>query len=236
MSHENDGHRSRLRERMMKEGLSTFQDHEILELLLFQFLPRKDTNKIAHTLLEKFGSIAGVLNATPQQLMTVKGISEVTACNVAMLKEVFVRYKKSDSQKLPLNGMASIIKYAQQIVVDDYVEKLVVVYVDNNTNFIYRDEFTSDNSQYVNVDPKAIVTSAVRIGAAGVILFHCHVKGVCQPSSDDIRLTERLYFALASINTVLLEHVIFNSSGEYYSFFTCGHMQELAVKYKKTLK
>ena len=87
MAHENDGHRARLRERMIKEGLDSFQDHEVLELLLFQYLPRKDTNKLAHTLLDKFGSFAGVLNASPQQLMTVEGVSEATACNLGCSKK-----------------------------------------------------------------------------------------------------------------------------------------------------
>ena len=88
MAHVNDGHRQRLRERMQKEGLDGFQDHEILELLLFQSVPRKDTNKLAPTLLARFGSLYNVLNSSPEQLMLVNGVSIVTACNLSMLKEV----------------------------------------------------------------------------------------------------------------------------------------------------
>ena len=79
MAEVNKGHRQRMRERMMKEGLDGFADHEILELLLFQYIPRKDTNKIAHNLLDKFGGLVNVLNAAPEQLMLVDGVSEVTA-------------------------------------------------------------------------------------------------------------------------------------------------------------
>ena len=235
MSHENQGHRARLRARMQKEGLSSFQDHEVLELLLFQYLPYKDTNKIAHNLLNNFGSFAGVLNASPQQLMTVDGISEVTACNLAVLKEVFHRYRLSDSQKISLKGLSSIIKYARRLIADSYKERLVAVYVDHSTNFLYQEEFTSENVDNVNVDCKRIVTTAMRVNAAGIILFHCHVNGPCQPSDADFHFTEKLYFALASINLVLLEHMIFNASGEHYSFFSDGKIKEMAQKYVKTL-
>lgn len=229
----NNGHRARLRERMMKEGLSGFQDHEILELLLFQSLPRKDTNKLAHTLLNKFGDLAGVLNATPQQLMVVEGVSEVTACNLAVLKEVWLRYKYSEQKKRSLKSLSDMIRYSREIMMDAYAEKLFAVYVDNETKFVYQEEFTSDSTQYVNLDSKNIVTTSMRVGAAGVILFHCHVNGMCEPSDDDIRFTERLYFALASLDVMLLEHIIFNSSGDFYSFYQHNIMQQFAQKYKQ---
>lgn len=235
MAHENDGHRTRLRERMLTEGLSNFQDHEVLELLLFQYLPYKDTNKIAHNLLSSFGSFAGILNASPEQLMTVSGISQVTACNLAVLKEVFQRYRVSEAKKVSLSGLSSIVKYAQLLIADSYTERLVVVYVDNATNFLYREEFVG-SVDTINVDSKKIVATAMRVNAAGVLLFHCHVKGKCEPSEDDRRFTEKLYFALASISVMVLEHMIFNGEGEHYSFFQSGEMDEIAHKYVNTLK
>ena len=235
MAHENDGHRARLRERMMKEGLSNFQDHEVLELLLFQYLPYKDTNKIAHNLLSKFGNFAGVLDASPKQLMTVEGISEVTACNLATLNEVWLRYKRSDAQKISLDGVKSIMEYANALIADSYVERLVVVYLDNATRFIYQDEFTSDDKLQIRIDPKVVLSSALRVNAAGVMLFHCHVDGKCAPSAEDMRFTEKLLVALASVNLVLLEHVILNNEGEYYSFHQSGDIEKLAQKYKNSL-
>lgn len=233
MAQENNGHRARLRERMMKEGLDNFQDHEVLELLLYQYLPRKDTNKIAHNLLSKFGSFAGVLNAKPDQLMTVEGISEVTACNIAMLKEVLVRYRRSQARTINLGSMESIIKYAHTLVADNYCEKLVVVYVDHSTNYLYSDVFTSHSIDKVNVEIKQIVSSAMRTNAAGVMLFHCHVKGVCQPSKADVDFTNQLLVALASMGIVVLEHIIFNNRNEHYSFYTQKLMDELTANYKK---
>lgn len=233
MAHENNGHRERLRARMMKEGLEGFQDHEVLELLLFQYLPRKDTNKIAHNLLSKFGSFYGVLNASPDKLMTVEGISEVTACNLSMLKEVFVRYRRSQAQTFNLGSMTSIIKYAHKIMEDNYCEQLVVVYVDHATNYLLREEFTSHSTDKVNVEIKQIVSAAMRTNAAGVVLFHCHVKGVCQPSKADVDFTQQLISVLAPLDIVVLEHMIFNNNNELYSFYKEGLLQQLSANYKK---
>ena len=235
MAHENDGHRTRLRERMMKEGASGFQDHEVLELLLFGSVARKDTNKLAHNLLSKFGGFSGVLNASPEQLMTVTGVSTVTACNIAILKEVFHRYKKDEQDKSQLKGLASIVRYVQSAISDSFYERMVVVYVDASTTFLQEEEFTSDNNQQVNVDIKRIVATAMRINADGVLLFHCHSNGPCEPSEDDKRFTEKLYFALAPMNIALLEHMIFNKSSDYYSFHKQGIMKQLADKYNQTL-
>ncbi len=235
MSNVNEGHRARLRQRMLKEGLQGFQEHEILELLLFQYIPRKDTNKLAHNLLNKFGSLANVLDASPQQLQTVEGISEVTACNIAVLKEVWQRYKVSALQKKPMSKLSTIILYAQELVAESYMEKLVVVFVDNSTNFIVSEVFSSGSSQEVQIDIKKLISAAVRANAAGVILFHCHVKGVCQPSATDISFTEKIYVTLANMNIMLLDHFIFNNTEDYFSFYQSGIMDEIAERYANSL-
>ncbi len=231
MENVNKGHRERLRARFVREGLDNFQDHEVLELLLFQSIPRKDTNKIAHELLNTFGSLANVLDATEEQLTSVKGISEVTAVNLAVLKCVWQRYKQSSLEKIPLEGLASIIRYSRTLISDNFAEKLVAVFVDNATNYISKAVYCSDDTQKVHVGTKSIVAAAMKANAAGVIIFHCHVKGLCEPSDDDIAFTEKLYIALASLNMVLLEHMIFNGSNEYFSFYQEGLIKKCAAKY-----
>ena len=235
MAHENDGHRTRLRERFMREGASNFQDHEVLELYLYGSVPRKDTNKLAHNLLTKFGGFSGVFNASPEQLMEVDGVSTVTACNVAVVKEIFYRYRRDEQDKSKIQGLGSIIKYVQSTISESVYEKMVVVYVDAATRYILQEEFTSDNTDQVDVDPKKIVATAMRLNASGVVLFHCHSNAPCTPSTEDMRYTEKLYFALASINIAILEHIIFNNRGGYYSFHKEGIMTQLAEKYNKIL-
>lgn len=233
MASVNDGHRQRLRARMMNDGLSGFADHEVLELLLFQYLPRKDTNKLAHKLLDQFGSFAGVLDASPRELMLVEGISEVTACNIAMLKEVFQRYKKSQAEKISLNSISAIIKYTQKLIADSYIEKLVVVYVDASTNFLYKEQFTSGNVDTVTVNIKDIVATAMRVKASGVVLFHCHVSGTVLPSVEDYAFTEKVMLALGSLDVILLEHIIYNDHEQFYSMLEHGEIAQMREKFKK---
>ena len=233
MAHENVGHRARMRQRMIKEGSDGFQDHEVLEFFLFQSIPYRDTNKLAHKLLNQFGSFAGVLNADPLQLETVKGVSEVTACNIAIVKEVYERYRRSLASTINLGSTSSIIQYAQKLTEDNYCEKLVVVFLDHSTNFIVANEFTSNNVGMVRVEIKDIVASAMRTNAAGVMLFHCHVNGACKPSKADTEFTGQLMIALKAIDIVLLDHVIFNNAGEWYSFYTDNLLAELEENCKK---
>lgn len=234
MTNFNDGHRQRLRQRMQKEGLSAFQDHEVLELLLFQCIPRRDTNKLAHELLRTFGGFAGVLDATPQQLMMVKGISEVTACYLSSLKEVWHRYKKSQSQRTELSSVADIIRYTQVLIGESYIEKLVVAYLDQDSRFILKEEFTTNEVDKVRVDPKIIVSTALRVTAAGVILFHCHPKGECEASQADVELTKSMYFSLGTLGILLLDHIIFKANGEFFSFFNNGLLGDIADEFTQT--
>lgn len=234
MTHVNDGHRQRLRERMLKEGLEGFKDHELLELLLFQSVPRKDTNKLAHTLLNSFGSLYNVLNAQPDELMLVKGISEVTACNLAMLKEVWRRYKRGEKEKekQDLTDVTDIMKYARLMIAESYAERVVVVYVDRGTKFLFSEEYVADtDTQKVHLDVKKIVATAVRLKAGGVMVFHCHTEGDCKPSRSDMRFTQKLIYALSGLEIVLLEHLIFAPEGEYYSFYHEGDIERILNEY-----
>lgn len=237
MTNVNQGHRQRLRERMLKEGLEGFKDHEILELLLFQSIPRKDTNKLAHTLLARFGNLYNVLSAKPDELMLVDGVSEVTACNLAMLKEVWRRYKREEKEKINLSNVSDILQYARILVAESYAERMVVVYLDRGTKFLFSEEYAAcDDTHSVRIDIKKVVACAVRLQAGGIMLFHCHVQGNCKPSAEDVRFTEKLIYALGGLEIVLLEHIIFNAEGEYYSFFSQGDIDNILRDYNFKLK
>ena len=236
MSNLNQGHRERLRQRMLTEGLSNFADHELLELLLFNALPRKDTNKIAHALLDCFGTIENVLEASPQQLMTIDGISEAAACHLSAIKECLLRYKKNPKSPKRLDTISKIIKYAQETMGSSYHEKIELVYLDGSNTLLFKEVFTSNSIDHVSVDIKRIVTTALRVNASGVMMFHSHVTGACEPSQADISITRKLFFALASMNIMLLEHIIFNNKDEFYSFFQEGIMEKMENQYKFNIK
>lgn len=237
MAHVNDGHRQRLRERMLQEGLQGFKDHELLELLLFQSVPRKDTNKLAHTLISSFGSLHNVLNAQAEELMLVRGVSQVTACNLAMLKEVWRRYKREEKEKIDLSDVKQIMSFARMLVAESYSERLVVVYVDRGTKYLFSEEYAANaDTHSVHVDIKRVVSGAVRLKASGIMLFHCHIEGDCKPSNSDMRYTRKLIYALSGVEVVLLEHLIFCPNGDYYSFYQNGMLDKIADDYTTKIK
>lgn len=218
MTQENNGHRQRLRQRMMTEGLQHFQDHEVLEMLLFLFLPRQDTNKLAHRLLQQFGSIAGVLDALPTQLMQVEGISQVTACNVAVLKETWIRYKRSLHATDKPRTLNDLLQYAKYQLCESYTERMIVAYVNDNKQTICTDEMDSLSTDYVVMDVKRVVSSALRVNAFGVVIFHSHVNTTCEPSDNDNLLTQKVRDALDAVGIQLIDHLIINTNGDYFSY------------------
>lgn len=235
MDNVNSGHRKRLRVRMMKEGLEGFQEHEILEMLLYSYIPRQDTNKLAHRLIDKYGSLFGVLEADPQKLAAEKGMSETIACSLGLIKQIVQWYIKKSAETIRLNSVGEIIRYTQVLLSESYVEKFVVVYVDSGSKLIMRDDFCSNRNDKVFVDTRQVITNAARCNAAGVILFHCHVDGACKPSNDDLLFTKKLYFALASMDVMLLDHIVFNRYNEFHSFYSEDELQAIAKQYVATM-
>lgn len=231
MKNVNQGHRQRLRERYLAVGLDSFKDHEVLELLLFQYIPYKDTNKIAHALIEHFGTIANVLNAKPEQLTAVDGIGEVTAFNLALLRDVWFRYNKSMLQSKPLNDMSDIVNYARQLLFASKDERMVVVFLDNSHYFMGIREYTSHNENVVMVSPRQVVMDAMELKASSVVMFHSHIKGKPTPSVDDDVFTERLFVTLTGINVVLVDHIVFGEDNSYYSYLEHGRFDGMMEKF-----
>ena len=231
MANENCGHRDRVRERILKEGLDGFQDHEVLEALLFQTIPRKDTNKLAHRLLTKFGSFANVFNASPKQLTEVEGVSEVTACYIAVIKETWRRYVTSEREVSKIRGVAQAVEYAKALLSYSGVERAMVIYLDFSSSAILVEECNSGQADRVNIEIKNIVSSALRVNAAAVVMCQTHVKGLAKPSDADDVFTRQLCLALSSVDVVLAEHAIFADSGDVFSYRESGLLAKMQQNY-----
>ena len=235
MSNENCGHRDRMRERLLKDGLDGFQDHEVLEMLLYHTIPRKDTNKLAHKLLHKFGSFANVMNASPQQLMTVDGISEVTACYISVVKETWRRYVLSAKEVSKIQGVSQALEYAKSLLAFSGTERAIVVYLNFSSNAILVEEFNSGQIDRVNVEVKNIVATAMRTNAAAVVLCHTHINGLPDPSQADDVFTNQLCLALCGVDVVLAEHAIFTDDGNVYSYRESGKLAQIQNEYQRIL-
>ena len=212
------GHRERLRKRYLASGLDSFADHEVLELLLFQFLPYRDTNEIAHALIDKFGSLPNVLDATAEQLMTVKGISNVTAVNLSLLKQVFFRCQRSFVEDKTLNTLSEVMHYAFSLLTAGDFERSLVIYLDASGTVVNKRMYCSQDEMGVKLTVKNIVAEALSLSANSVALCHGHVKGTTMASRADIEFTNQLQITLSGVGIKLIDHAIFNVNGEVFSF------------------
>ena len=218
MNHPHQGHRERLRKRYLEQGLDSLADHEVLELLLFQFLPYRNTNDIAHELINKFGNLTNVLEATADQLMTVKGISKVTATNLSLIKQVFYRCQRSYLDKKQSTKLSDVLHYAYTMLTAGDFERSLVIYMDASGKVVNKKSYCSQNDVGVTVAIKEIVADALTLSATAVLLCHGHVKSSTNASKADIDFTNQLQTTLSGVGIKLLDHAIFNVNGEVFSF------------------
>ncbi len=204
-----DGHRNRLKNRFLNEGLTNFEDHNVLELLLFYSIPRSDTNEIAHELLNKFGSLHGVFEAGMEDLMSINGISRHSAVLIKMIPELFVVYgrdKVRDIQKI--NSSDDAKQFFIPRFYGKVREEVQLVLLDDKMNIIKWVKIYEGSVNSANVPIRKIVEIAIENRATNVIIAHNHPTGLILPSKDDLRATAKVREALALVDVKLLDHVI----------------------------
>ena len=202
-----DGHRNRLKNRFLNEGLTNFEDHNVLELLLFYSIPRSDTNEIAHELLN--GSLHGVFEAGMEDLMSVNGISRHSAVLIKMIPELFVVYgrdKVRDIQKI--NSSDDAKQFFIPRFYGKVREEVQLVLLDDKMNIIKWVKIYEGSVNSANVPIRKIVEIAIENRATNVIIAHNHPTGLILPSKDDLRATAKVREALALVDVKLLDHVI----------------------------
>jgi len=213
------GHRDRLRARFLKEGLDGFEDHQVLELLLFHAVPRIDTNPLAHKLIQRFGSLSAVLEADPKDLASVEGVGENAAAFLSMIPPVTRRYfhDRVKHSRKPLNTSEAAAEYLVPLMAGRSEEVFYVICLDSQLRVLYPALISEGTVKDALVHPRHVVESAVRHKAASVILAHNHPSGSAKPSAHDHKLTRNLVQALGGINVHVVDHVIV--AGELiYSF------------------
>ncbi len=231
--HLHDGHRQRMRERIKNGDFKNFQPHEILEYLLFSFIPRKDTNAIAHELINKFGSFNAVLNSDYTRLRDVVGMTENAALFLSSLPVVFRRYLVSlKDPKTGLSGRGVVKEYMCGLCMGLPEEHAFAVGLDVHDNVIAMYENTSGLGDSVEMRVRDVVNFAISHHAVSIIVAHNHPSGVIYPSFNDVAFTKDLHYALALVQVNLLDHFIFCNE-DSYSFEASGIMKEISERTKK---
>jgi DNA repair protein RadC len=217
------GHRDRLRERFLEEGLNAFQDHQVLELLLFHAIPRGDTNPTAHRLMERFGSLSAVLEADPKDLARVEGVGSKAAAFLSLIPEITRRYFRDRvSRDNPrLHSSEAVTGYVSPLMAGRAEEAFYVLCLDSHCRVVYPALIGEGTVKQAHVEPRHVVEAALRHNAASVVLAHNHPGGSAKPSNADHRLTGLLVQTLGAIGIPVLDHVIV-AGDQAYSFARDG--------------
>ena len=207
---EHDGHRKRLKARFVKSGLDDFEPHNALELLLFYGIPRKDTNPIAHRLINRFGSFSAVFDAKPEELTKVEGITENTAVLISMIPQLARKYleDKADAQNV-IGSFNDIGTYLLPKFVGRTVETIMLAALDNKNKIISCSIIAEGENDRANLSKRKVMEEAMRVGATRVIIAHNHPRGFAVPSKEDVILTREVYSLLKSVDIELVDHIIF---------------------------
>ena len=219
------GHRDRLRSRFLEEGLDGFEDHQVLELLLFQAIPRGDTNPIAHRLITRFGSLAAVLEADPTDLATVDGVGQRAAAFLSMIPAVTRRYfhDRVAGDRAQLATSEAVAEYVVPLMAGRSEEVFYVLCLDTQCRVQYAAVVSEGTVKDAHVHPRHVVEAALRHRAASVVLAHNHPAGTAKPSKHDHRLTETLVQALGPLEIRVLDHIIV-AGEDWYSFARNGDL------------
>ncbi|MBF0184147.1 MAG: DNA repair protein RadC [Magnetococcales bacterium] len=204
------GHRERLRRRFLQEGLEQFEDHQVLELLLFNTLPRQDTNRIAHLLLQRYGCLSAVLDADARDLASVPGIGEVAAVFLTLIPPLMRRYLHDNAtrEKMPLNDPYRTSRFLLPLMAGRTEEVFYALCLDNRCQLLFPALITHGTVTDALVHPRQVVETVLRHKSVNVILAHNHPSGILQASQSDVNLTLMLQRILLPIGIRLVDHVI----------------------------
>lgn len=204
-----DGHRERLKRRFAREGLDNFSDVQVLELLLFYTIPRKDTNPIAHALLNHFGSLARVLEAPVSELEKVEGIGENAALFLNLMSQCARYYQVSRAQN---GNVLDTIQKCGDYLVPRFVgrpnETVMMLCLDAKCKLLCCKELDEGGAHSASISPRKAAQEALAVNASTVILAHNHPSGLAVPSFEDVATTKRIADALNTVGVILADHII----------------------------
>jgi DNA repair protein RadC len=213
-----EGHRKRLRQQALYSGLDNFSEHQVLELILSFYLPRVDTNPIAHRLIKEFGSLAKVLESKSADLLKVEGIGEKCAAFIELVPQILKAYKKSKMQASPfITSPLQVFNYLGEMIKFVPHEEFYLICLDSNSKVLLTKLLAKGATNQVAFSLQQITQTALQTSASGIILVHNHPSGTAEPSSEDIVLTKKVYLALSLNGICVMDHLII-SKDDYYSF------------------
>lgn len=210
------GHRERLRARFREAGSDAVTDYELLELLLFRALPRRDVKPLAKMLIAKFGSFAETIAAPPQRLAEVPGLGDAAITEIKIVQAAANRLARGEVKRRPvLSSWSTVLDYCRTTMAFADKEQFRILFLDK------RNQLIADELQQVGtvdrtpVYPREVVKRALELSATAIILVHNHPSGDPTPSPQDIALTERIRQGAEALSLVLHDHLIIGKEREF---------------------
>ncbi|WP_010298386.1 RadC family protein [Candidatus Odyssella thessalonicensis] len=216
------GHRQRLKDRFASAGAAAFADYELLELFLFQIVPRTDTKPLAKALLEKFGCLSAIFGAPDHLLKDVKGVGDSVIHAFKLHHALYSRaLQKEIHGKCVLQSWQQVIDYCGFTMSDEMREQLRVLYLDQKNQIICDEIQQTGTVNHTPIYPREVMKRGFEVGASALILVHNHPSGDPTPSRDDIDLTLKIQRIGTDLGIKLHDHIIIGK-GKHCSFKALG--------------
>ena len=226
---DNQGHRERIKEKFLKNGIDGFAEYEILELLLTYCIPRKDTKPIAKDLLNKFKTLDNVFKADFDKLSVIDGLGNNSIAFLKLIgdlpsiiyKDELKNKKLIDKETLKISNKDILLNYLRNKIGYEEIEKFYVIYLSSSNEVIEFEENSVGTLDRSSVYPREIYKKIINLNAKSVILAHNHPSDNITPSKSDIELTNEIAKGLKNFGALLIEHIIITKNS-YFSFLEEG--------------
>lgn len=213
-----DGHRGRMRARLLAAGPDALADHEMLEMVLFLALPRRDTKPLARALLARFGSFAGAIAAPPTELAGIDGLAEAGVAALKLVQAAALRLARAEVIDRPvLANWDRLVSYLTASLARERIEQFRVLFLDNRNRLLTDEAQGHGTVNHTPVYPREVVKRALELHATALILVHNHPSGDPTPSAADLEMTRDVRQAAETLGIVLHDHVIIGN-GTWLSF------------------
>ena len=209
-----ENHRQRVRDSYLKNSFDSMPDSNVLEMLLFYSIPRKDVKEISYALLNRFHTLEGVFEADIKELQKVEGVGENTAILINLFHNIQTRIEKNKNREVKrISNSEAAMEFARHELKTSSKETVLVICLDNNLNVLSVNDVSYGSANCAEVDPYKILECIFKDNAANIILAHNHPKGTSKPSANDINFTIELIQLCRKINVRVNDHIIVGDDG-----------------------
>jgi DNA repair protein RadC len=208
------GHRERLRKRFREGGADALPDYELMELILFRAIPRRDVKPLAKEILARFGSFAEVMTASPERLQEIEGVTDAVVTEIKIVQAAALRTAQSEVKKRPvLAAMSTVLAYLRQAMAFEDREQFRILFLDRRNKLIADEVQTRGTVDHTSVYTREVLKRALELSASAIILAHNHPSGDPTPSRADIDMTKQIAEVATRLGVTVHDHIILGRDG-----------------------